>query len=151
MTMVPYNYSECGISNVMIYGIKPCVDDNGETVISIRNIEGLHRAIAQAVVQKKGKMTAEELRFLRTEMEETQSVLAKMIGYERLQIARWEKGESNIPQAVDMLMRTLAIQKLFQNKGPLLEETSKNISEPADDGLKIQAVEDDYRPAVMCG
>ena len=151
MTMVPYNYSECGISNVMIYGIKPCVDDKGETVISIRNIEGLHRAIAQAVVQKKGKMTAEELRFLRTEMEETQSVLAKMIGYERLQIARWEKGESNIPQAVDMLMRTLAIQKLFQNKGPLLEETSKNISEPADDGLKIQAVEDDYRPAVMCG
>lgn len=148
MNRMPYNYSECGISNVMIYGIKPCVDDKGETVIRIKNIEGLHRAIAQAVIQKKGRMTAEELRFLRTEMEETQSVLAKIIGYERLQIARWEKGECSIPQVVDMLMRTLAIQKLFRNRGPLLEETSKNISEPADDDLKIQAIEDDYRPAM---
>lgn len=151
MNTKPYNYSECGISNVMIYGITPFIDDEGDEVVSIKNIEGLHKAIAQAVIQKKGPMTSEELRFLRTEMEETQEAFAKTMGYERLQISRWEKGDVRIPQAIDMLIRAIAVQKLFKNKGPDIEETSKKISEKADEDLNIEADDDQYRPAVMYG
>ena len=149
--MKPYNYSECGISNVMIYGITPFIDDEGDEVISIKNIEGLHKAIAQAVIQKKGHITAEELRFLRTEMEETQETFAKKIGYERLQVSRWENGDVDVPQVVDIVVRIMAVQKLFGNSGPDIEETSKKISEQSDKDLAIQAEDDQYCPAVMYG
>jgi putative zinc finger/helix-turn-helix YgiT family protein len=146
--MKPYNYSECGIRNVLIHGISPVIDDEGDEVISIKNIKDLHRAIAQAVVAKKGGMTAEELRFLRTEMGETQEAFAKIIGYERLQITRWEKGEIKIPQAIDMLIRALAVQKILKDEINL-EATSQKITEKADENLNIEATDDFYRPAMF--
>ena len=146
--MKPYNYSECGIKNVLIHGVSPVIDDEGDEVICIKNIKDLHRAIAQAVVTKKGGMTAEELIFLRTEMGETQEAFAKTIGYERLQITRWESGEVKIPKAIDMLIRVLAVQKILKNEIDL-EVTSQKITEKADKNLNIEATDNFYRPAMF--
>ena len=44
--MKGYRYTECGLDNVFIEGIKPVVDDDKQETITIPNVRGLHRAIA---------------------------------------------------------------------------------------------------------
>ncbi len=140
----PYNYAECGIKNVMIYGISPVTDDDGDEVVIIKNIKDLHSAIADAVICKGGRMTGEEMRFLRTEMGKTQEELAETIGYDRQQIARWEKGEVKIPHAIDILMRTISVQNLLKSNMDV-EKTSRRISEPLSPSLDIDADDNHYR------
>ena len=55
------------------------MDDAGEQVVTIRNVAGLHKAIATAIVMKRANMTGKELRFLRTEMGMTQAELADVV------------------------------------------------------------------------
>ena len=61
-----YRYTECGLSNVIVDGVEITECQwCGETYTGIPAIEGLHRAIATAVSQKKGRLASEEITFLR--------------------------------------------------------------------------------------
>lgn len=139
----PYNYAECGIKNVMIYGVSPVIDDDGEEVIIIKNIRDLHIAITDAVIHKTGRMTGEEMRFLRTEMGKTQEELAETMGYDRQQIARWEKGLVEIPRSIDILMRTISVQNLLKSNMDI-ENVSKKIREPLSQNLDIDVNNNHY-------
>lgn len=139
----PYNYAECGIKNVMIYGVSPTTDDDGDEIVIIKNIKGLHLAIAEAVIRKTGKMLGEEMRFLRTEMGKTQEELSETIGYDRQQIARWEKGSVEIPHVVDIIVRTIAVQNLLKSNMDI-ENTSRRIKEAPSRSLDIEADENSY-------
>lgn len=110
--MDAYHYTESGLNNVMVYGVKPCVDDEGDSVVTIKNVRGLHRAIAQEIVTHEAGISGKELRFLRTEMGMTQAELAKIVHYEAQSVARWEKGEFPIAATAEALIRLLAIQRL---------------------------------------
>jgi len=110
MTRNAYHYIECGLDNVIIRGISEVVDDAGETVLTIPNVNGLHRAIAKAIVSKTSGMSGKELRFLRTEMGMTQSELASMIHREPLAISRWERAEIPIDCNAETLIRLHTIQ-----------------------------------------
>ena len=59
-------YAECGLSNVIVDGIEvgECQRCE-ETPTGIPAIEGLHRAIAGAVIDKKGRLAPEEIKFPR--------------------------------------------------------------------------------------
>ena len=56
--MKNYRYTESGLDNVIIRGMNFLIDDAGEQIVTIRNVAGLHRAIATAIVQKTVSMTA---------------------------------------------------------------------------------------------
>lgn len=107
-----YHYTQCGLENVMIMGIPEAVDDAGETVLTIPNINGLHRAIAHGIVAKRSSVSGKELRFLRTEMGMTQAELAVMIHREPLAISRWERAEVPIDSNAETLIRLHAIEEL---------------------------------------
>jgi DNA-binding transcriptional regulator YiaG len=109
--MPAYHYTECGLDNVMIEGI-PCQDDDGDDVITIQNIAGLHRAIAEAIVAHKAGISGKELRFLRTEMGMTQAELAKVVHHDTQSIGRWERGEFPIEPNAEALIRLLAVERL---------------------------------------
>ena len=96
----------------MIVGIPEAVDDAGETVLTIPNVNGLHRAIAQGIVSKRSSMSGKELRFLRTEMGMTQAELAVLIHREPLAISRWERAENPIDTNADTLIRLHANEVL---------------------------------------
>jgi transcriptional regulator with XRE-family HTH domain len=117
-------YTECGLDNVVIRGISFTVDDAGEVVLTIPNINGLHRAIALAIVSRKSGMTGKELRFLRTEMGMTQAQLAVMIHREPLAISRWERGESPIDSNAETLIRLHSVQALALELDASVEEVS---------------------------
>ena len=110
--MIEYRYTECGLDNVVIEGVSFVQDDVGETVVRIPNINGLHRAIAVAIVKRGMMMSGREMRFLRAEMGMTQAELAEMIHREPLTISRWERGETEIDANAETLIRLHAIERL---------------------------------------
>ena len=91
-----YRYTECGLDNVFIKGIEPTIDDHGEEVHWIPNVNGLHKIIAYGIVEGGTGMSGQELRFLRTEMGLTQAELAKHVHCDAQTVARWEKGQTPI-------------------------------------------------------
>jgi DNA-binding transcriptional regulator YiaG len=110
--MEAYHYTESGLDNVMVYGVEPCIDDDGDEVVTIANVRGLHRAIARAIVTHQGGISGKELRFLRTEMGMTQAELAKVVHHDAQSVARWEKSERPIAPTAEALIRLLAIERL---------------------------------------
>ena len=107
-----YNYTECGLDNVIIEGLEPVVDDDDDLVYTIPNIAGLHRVIAQGIVMHEKGISGKELRFLRSEMGLTQAELAKAVHREPLAVGRWERGEIEIDSNAEALVRLLAVQRL---------------------------------------
>jgi DNA-binding transcriptional regulator YiaG len=110
--MAKYRYTECGLDNVIIDGVEFNLDDRGEQVVSIVNINDLHRAIAQSIVAQKSSMSGKELRFLRTEMGLTQAEVAELVHREPLAVSRWERGETPIDSNAEALIRLIAIETL---------------------------------------
>ncbi|HEV2629526.1 MAG TPA: helix-turn-helix transcriptional regulator [Pseudolabrys sp.] len=114
--MPAYHYKECGLDNVMVEGI-PCQDDDGDEVVTIHNIAGLHHTIAEAIVAHKAGISGKELRFLRTEMGMTQAELAKVVHHDTQSIGRWERGEIPIEPNADAIIRLLAVERLNLSNG----------------------------------
>ena len=110
--MAVYHYKECGLDNVIIEGMPPCQDDDGDDVVTIQNINGLHKAIACGIVEHDAGISSSELRFLRTEMGMTQAELARIVHHDSQSIGRWERGEFPIEPTAEALVRLLAIQHL---------------------------------------
>ena len=115
--MSTYRYTECGLDNVLIEGMKPCTDDHGEAVYYIQNPVGLHKVIAAGIVQHPKGISGKELRFLRTEMGMTQAELGKLLHRDAQTIARWEKGTSDIEGTAEMVVRKHAIEMLLLTVG----------------------------------
>jgi transcriptional regulator with XRE-family HTH domain len=117
-----YRYSECGLDHVVIEGLTMIVDDDDETAVTIPNMNGLHRAIALGIVRKRTGMTGRELRFLRTEMGMTQAELAAIVHREPLAISRWERGEIDIDNNAEVLIRMCATEGLELEKNATIQE-----------------------------
>jgi DNA-binding transcriptional regulator YiaG len=110
--MAIYRYTECGLDNVFIEGMNPCIDHGGEEVYHIPNPVGLHKAIAEGIVEHPKGMSGKELRFLRTEMGMTQAELAKLVHRDAQTVARWEKGTTDFDSAAEALVRKHAVEVL---------------------------------------
>ena len=121
-----YHYTESGRDNVIVYGVEPCLDDDGDEVITIANISGLHSTIASAIVTHESGISGKELRFLRTEMGMTQAELARIVHHNSQSIARWEKSECPIDPTAEALIRLLAAERL---KLGMPAETIEKLSE----------------------
>lgn len=67
-----YHYTESGLSNVYLKNGFTVEEVDGETYSSIDDIDGLHQAIAEIVVDSKKPLTNEEFKFLRIELNVSQ-------------------------------------------------------------------------------
>lgn len=110
--MSAYHYKECGLDNVLVEGMVPSRDDDGDEVITIPNVPGLHRAIVTAIVMREAGMSGSELRFLRTEMGMTQAELAIIVHHDAQSIGRWERNENPIEPTSEAVIRLLAVERL---------------------------------------
>ena len=100
-------YIGCGLEDVWLTSGYDEEMLDGEPTISVRDLDGLHMAIGRSLVQRKKLLTGKEIRFLRTHMDLSQSKLARLVGCDAQQIARYEKGQNKMPGAVDRLLRML--------------------------------------------
>jgi putative transcriptional regulator len=86
-----YHYTESGLDNIFLidgYALHKTAYGKG---VSIKDTEGLHRAIGRTLVSVPRPLTGAELRFLRLEMEATQRDLAGIVGTSEQSLRLWEK------------------------------------------------------------
>ena len=64
--------------------------DCGEEYEVIPNIENLHKVIAGSLAKKRGRLTAGEVRFLRTYLGHSSQDFARILGVRPETVTRWE-------------------------------------------------------------
>lgn len=102
-----YHYTESGLRNVWLengYNKRKTVYGN---VVSIENIEGLHRVLAMQIIREKPRLSGAEFRFLRKELDMSQAKLAAFFGYDAQTIALWEKNKVRVPKLADRAIRAI--------------------------------------------
>ena len=142
--MTEHRYVECGLSNVVIHGIRVVVDDEGDEVITIPAINELHRVIAGGIVQHEHGMSGDELRFLRTEMGMTQAELARLVHRDKQSVGRWERGEKELDSASETVIRRHTIESLGLDIPLGIEELSQmSIPASGTQPIDIEIANDD--------
>ena len=129
--MSAYHYTECGLDNVFIEGAVRFGDRAGEEAVTIPAIGNLHRVIAEGIVAHPAKMTGQELRFLRSEMGLTQAQLAAILKVTLLTVSRWERNETPVNDAAEMLVRLHSVAKLRLDVDLDVESVSEKVTATA--------------------
>ena len=129
--MSDYHYTECGLNNVFIEGALKFGDGAGEASVTIPAIGQLHRVIAEGIVMHPAKMSGQELRFLRAEMGLTQAQLAEIVKVSLLTVSRWERNETPVNDAAEMLVRLHSVEKLGLNVDLDVESVSEKVTAAA--------------------
>lgn len=103
-----YHYTESGLPNVYIDGVevRRCPND-GEEVVGFRNLLGLHRAIAGALIAKPKRLTGDEIRFLRKYIGWSGEDFAKHIDATVGTVSRWETGAKLMSRMAESLLRLM--------------------------------------------
>jgi putative transcriptional regulator len=105
-----YRYDECGLANVTLLKVevRQC-PACGTRAPVIRHIEGLHRALAAALVLKPNRLAAAEIRFLRKHLGWSGVDFARHMGVTAEQVSRWESGAKPIGATADRALRLMVL------------------------------------------
>jgi putative zinc finger/helix-turn-helix YgiT family protein len=101
----PYHFTDSGLSNVYLVGIRYFVCECGRILAEIPAAKQLMAIIARDLVWKPTALAAEEIRFLRKRLGEKQADFAKHIGVRAETLCRFETGETSTNERTDKLMR----------------------------------------------
>ena len=114
----PYLYTACGLDNVYLlngYELHRLEDSEG---VSVRDLDDLHEAIGQSLVQQAALLQSRELRWFRIHLDLTRAQLAEHLGCDSKTVAQWEKGECPISRANDQIIRELYLNKDNTSQNP---------------------------------
>lgn len=126
----PFHYVECGLDDVfLVNGYEPRRTPYGEG-ISIKHQDALHDAIGLHLASERKVLSGKEIRYLRAHMQMTQADLGKKLGYSAQQVARWEKGQSEMPGAADRLLRVIYLERM--RRSPKIEALLTKLEEMDD-------------------
>jgi putative transcriptional regulator len=101
-----YHYEECGLPSVWLANGFERIETAYGPAVKVHHVDGLHKAIALALVHHKPKLSGAEFRFLRTELDLSQARLATYFGNDAQSIAIWEK-KSSVPKWADRFLRAI--------------------------------------------
>jgi putative zinc finger/helix-turn-helix YgiT family protein len=98
---------------VVLLGIEmPRCAKCGAREIEIPHLDRLHRRLASAIVDKRGRLAPSEIRFLRSSMGWTGVEMARHIGVTPEAVSRWENAKDTIGTIADRLVRMVAAAQL---------------------------------------
>jgi putative transcriptional regulator len=103
----PYHYKGCGLDDVYLVSGYDVEDTPYGGGVRIRHLDKLQEAIGLFLISARKVLSGKELRFLRMQMNLTQSDLARALGCSAQQIARYEKEQNEVPGPADRLIRLL--------------------------------------------
>lgn len=101
----PYAYKACGLDGIYLLNGYEVEEHDGVKHIFVEHEEELHREIARHVICTRKSLSGKEIRFLRNTLDLTQKQLALKLGNNSQSVARWEKGEIEIPADAEKLLR----------------------------------------------
>jgi putative transcriptional regulator len=103
----PYHYTACGLDDVYLLSGYEIEETSYGSGVSVKNADDLHQAIGMFLVNNKKLLSGKEVRFLRHQLDLTQSELARLFGTSAQQVARYEKEECDMPGPADRILRLL--------------------------------------------
>ncbi|MDN3986120.1 helix-turn-helix domain-containing protein [Zwartia vadi] len=108
-----YHYTECGLKNVWLTNGYDICEIDGETSVSISDVEELHEVIGRSIAAK-SNLSASEIRFLRKELGLSQKRMADLLGSTEQTVSLWER-RGRMPKGYDRLIRLLYLEKIDGN------------------------------------
>jgi len=103
----PLRYTACGLENVYLVNGFTRETIDGEEYLTIEDLDGLWKAIGLNLVSTQKTLAPKEIRFLRDHMKLTQAELGGRLRVSDQTVARWEKGETQVPGPADLMLRVL--------------------------------------------
>lgn len=101
-----FHYTSCGLRNIWLVNGYDERETAYGNAVAIRDLEGLHHAIARRLIADKPRLSGAEFRFLRKELGLSQAGIAKMLGHEEQTISLWER-KGQVPVWADRFLRAL--------------------------------------------
>ena len=102
--MSMYHYTICGLDNVWLKNGYVERDTPYGKAVAVVEAQQLHHLLALGLVDKPGRLTGKELKFLRVQMGLSQAGFAKMHGVSEQAVSLWER-HGKVPSANDQLAR----------------------------------------------
>lgn len=102
-----YHYTLCGLDNIYLNNGYTFKDTPYGETVSIQDIKGLHKAIGLSIIESPNSLTAQEIKFLRKEMDWSQKSLAEMLDVKEITVRKWESDSNTISGTADRLLRVL--------------------------------------------
>ena len=101
---VPYR----SLPGVTLVGVEVSrCSECGEYEMEIIGIEALNRALAEVVIQKIGRLTPDEFRFLRKYLGWSSRDFARKFGVAPETVSRWESGKQRMGSMAERLLRLM--------------------------------------------
>jgi putative transcriptional regulator len=148
--MEALHYKSCGLENVFLLNGYEVRELEGSRAIAIHDLQGLHRAIAEQLIEKPAPLTGKEFRFLRVEMDFSQKALGDLLGVTDQAVAKWEKGQTKkLPNAVNTLIRLIGRECLLKRQGSVFEFAQElaELDQHVDGyRLELTETEDGWKP-----
>ncbi|EJK82895.1 type II toxin-antitoxin system MqsA family antitoxin [Agrobacterium sp. SHOUNA12C] len=141
-------YIGCGLDDIYLAsGYEVHKTPYGEGV-SIRNLDKLHKQIGLHLTKFRKALSGKEIRFLRHQMDLTQSELARFFGCNVQQVARYEKGENRLTGPADRLLRLL-YEEHIRKTGSVREllESIDSMDDASDEQIIFEDVNGEWRHA----
>lgn len=139
-----YHYTDSGLDNIwLLDGFEQYETPYGSAT-SIRDIDALHQAIGMSIV-KSEKMTGQEFRFLRVELDLSQRALAGLLKATEQQVHRWENGKNNIPGTAQLALSGYYVETQHPESSlkALMDQLSQLDADLTEIDLRLFELEDD--------
>jgi putative transcriptional regulator len=108
--MVPFD-KPIGLPGVRLSTFVARCSRCGAFEVMIPNLEGLHQALARAIVAKAERLSAAEIRFLRKVLGWSGVDFAEHMGTSAETVSRWETGTTPIGPQADRLLRLMVMTR----------------------------------------
>jgi putative transcriptional regulator len=141
-------YKGCGLDDVYITSGYERHDTPYGTGITVRNLEKLHAQIGLHLTTYRKALSGKEIRFLRNQMDLTQSELARFFGCNVQQVARYEKDQNKLTGPADRLLRVL-FEEHIRKTGSVREllEMIDAMDDSSDVHIVFEDVDGEWRHA----
>jgi DNA-binding transcriptional regulator YiaG len=100
-----HHYIDCGLDNVYLQGGFQEIRSPYGNGVAIHDLDGLHRCIAQCLVVKPGPLNGAEFRFLRTELDLSQSTMGELCGRKERIVRDWETKNGIVGEPANTIIR----------------------------------------------
>jgi putative zinc finger/helix-turn-helix YgiT family protein len=107
-----YRYTESGLDNILLTGVTIYKCACGEVMPELKDVERIHRTIADVLVKKNTRLSGKEVRFLRKETGMSSKELAGLLSVSPVTVSRWESGKEKVGSVSDKLIRMLYVQMM---------------------------------------
>jgi DNA-binding transcriptional regulator YiaG len=118
----PYAFTDSGLNNVWLVGIKYFTCPCGRVAAEIPAIKQLLELIAKDLIEKPEALTGEEVRFLRKRLGRKAKDFAAEIGIQTETLSRIENGHVPVEQKTDKLVRATYV---LRSESSLVSEMKK--------------------------